>query len=102
MFDFSFAEILVVVVVAVIFIGPKELPVVLRALARGMRWVKQTTRELKAAFDDLAQESGLGEAKKEVEREISWITGDDGKRYQAYDISDFLPPEPEKKEPPAS
>jgi Tat protein translocase TatB subunit len=102
MFDLSFGEILLVVVIAVIFIGPKDMPVVLRAVARGMRQVKSLSGELKKAFDELADESGLKEAQADIDREMRKITGDDGEEYEAYDISDLLPPRenaPEKKEP---
>jgi sec-independent protein translocase protein TatB len=91
MFDLSFGEILLLAVVALVFIGPKELPAVARACAKVMAYLKALAREFRAAFDDLARESGIKEAQKEAEREIRLITGDDGKTYESYDISDFLP-----------
>lgn len=91
MFDFSLAELMLVVVVAVVFIGPKDLPVVLRAIAKGFAHLRSLASELKQAFDDLARESGVEETMREVKRETRLITGDDGKHYEAYDIEDFLP-----------
>lgn len=80
MFDLSFAEIVLVIVVAVIFIGPKELPVVIRGLAKMMRGLRAMTRDIKKSFDDLAEESGLKD-------DITMIKGDDGKWYESYPVS---------------
>jgi sec-independent protein translocase protein TatB len=94
MFDFSLAEIVLIAVVAVVFIGPKDLPVVLRALAKAMAWVRGLTHEFRAAFEELSRESGVHEMRGEVAREVRQITGDDGEEYEAYDIADLLPPPP--------
>lgn len=94
MFDLSFGEILLVAVAAVVFIGPKDVPVVLRAVTRGLNYLKSLTRELKAAFDELAKESGLEDAKNEFEREVRYIRGDDGKLYESYNIDDLIAPPP--------
>lgn len=94
MFDFSFAELLLIVVVAVIFIGPKDLPVVVRAVARFLSQFKAMAGELKTAFDDLAKESGLHEAEDTFRREVKMIAGDDGEDYESYDISDLTDKKP--------
>jgi len=91
MFDFSFAEIALIVIVCVVFIGPKDLPVIIRAVAKAMRSVKSLGREISAAFDDLAKESGLKETAESFEKEINMIKGDDGKMYESYQI----PPKPD-------
>ncbi len=85
MLDVSFTELLLIVVVAVVFIGPKDLPVVLRALARGYAQLRRWMHEIHDMFEDLARESGLDEAKRSLE-ETSWIEGDDGDMYEAYDL----------------
>jgi sec-independent protein translocase protein TatB len=82
MFDLSFAELALIVIVAVIFIGPKDLPVVLRALSKAMRYMRHLGRELKQAFDDLSRESGIAD----IERDMRLIKGDDGKLYESYDL----------------
>ena len=83
--DFSIAEIALIVVVAVVFIGPKELPVVVRAVAKAMRALKGLTAEFRKAFDEISEESGLKESAAEIENEMRLIKGDDGKFYEAYD-----------------
>jgi len=91
MFDVSLGELAIIILVAVIFIGPKELPAVLRACARGLRHLRELTGELRRAFDDVAKESGLDEAERDIRREMRLIEGGDGRQYPTYDISDFLP-----------
>ncbi len=88
MLDFSFSELLLVVVVAVVFLRPKDVPVVVRACAKIMAQFKALTAELRGAFDDLARESGV----EQVKKEMRVITGDDGKPYEAYDLDDFIKP----------
>ena len=90
MIDFSFAEIALVVVVAVIFIGPNELPVVIKAVAKAFRGLRSLTKEFRAVFDDLSREAGLDE----MQSEIRLIRGDDGKMYESYDspVVKPLPP----------
>jgi len=102
MLDFSFGELLLIVLVAVVCIGPKELPVVVRAIAKGLAHMRALSRELKAAFDDLARESGLKETQDEIEREMKTITGDDGKSYPAYKIDDFIQAKDGKPRSPAA
>jgi Tat protein translocase TatB subunit len=86
MFDFSFAELLLVIVVGVVFIGPKDLPVVIKAISKAMRILRDFSHEVKQAFEDISRESGLHETKQELEAEMRMIKGDDGKYYEAYDI----------------
>lgn len=85
--DLSLAEILLVVVVTVVFIGPKELPAVVRAIAKAMRGMGSLTREVRKAFDDLAEESGVKEVTESVNADIRLIKGDDGKLYESYDTT---------------
>ncbi len=80
MFDLSLAEVLLVVVVAVVFIGPKELPTVVRGAAKLIRALKNLTGEMRKAFDDLAEESGIKD-------DIKMIQGDDGKWYESYPLT---------------
>lgn len=86
MLDISFAELLLIVVVAVIFIGPKELPVVIRAVARGLAHLRNLAQEIRSAFDDLARESGVKDIKAQLEAETRWIQGDDGTLYESYNV----------------
>lgn len=89
MFDLSLAEILLIVVVAVVFIGPKDLPVVVRAVARFINNLREFSHEIKQAFDDLAKEAGVEDIKETLDAEVRMIQGDDGKMYESYQIPDL-------------
>lgn len=86
MFDISLAELLLIVVVAVVFIGPKDLPVVIKAIAKMLHTLRSFTNEIKQAFDDLAKEAGVDEVKKTLETEMQMIKGDDGNMYESYHV----------------
>jgi sec-independent protein translocase protein TatB len=62
MFGLGWAEIMVVGVVALIVIGPKELPVVFRKVGQFVGKAKAMAREFTTAMNDAADESGLKEA----------------------------------------
>lgn len=51
MFDFAWSHILLLLLVAVIFLGPKELPVVLRYLGKIFAKLKQHREELQEYVD---------------------------------------------------
>jgi sec-independent protein translocase protein TatB len=90
MFDLSLAEVLLIVVVTVIFIGPKDLPVVVRAIAKAMRQVRSLASEVRQAFEDLGKETGIQDVTDSLNEEMRMIKGDDGQFYEAYDV-DKLP-----------
>ena len=60
-------EFLIVAVVALIFVGPKDLPVLLRKLGQLMAKVRAMAAEFRASFDEMARQSELDELRKEVE-----------------------------------
>lgn len=90
MFDFSLGEILLIVIAAMVFIGPKQLPGALKAVAGLFSTMNELVSEIKNAFQDVYKESGAEEVKKEWQRETRTITGEDGKSYTSYNIEDFL------------
>ena len=89
MLDFSLAELLLVIVVAVIFIGPKDVPVIVRAIAKLLRQMKVLSAEIKKTFDTLAEESGIEPATGEAMPKIHLIKGDDGNFYESYDVMEL-------------
>lgn len=89
MFDMSLAEMAVIVTVAVVAIGPKDLPKVIRAIGQALSYLREMTTDIRAAFRQLAKESGFEDAQREIRREVKQITGDDGALYESYDISDL-------------
>lgn len=63
----GFSEILVVGLAALIFIGPKDLPLLMRKLGQFVGKGRRMAREFQAAFEDIARQSELDELKKEIE-----------------------------------
>lgn len=56
MFDIGTMELLVIAVLAVVVVGPKELPRLLRGVAAVTRTIRQFTAEFRAGLDNLAAE----------------------------------------------
>ncbi|MEQ9505811.1 MAG: Sec-independent protein translocase protein TatB [Hyphomonas sp.] len=63
----GFSEILVLGLAALIFIGPKDLPLLMRKLGQMIGKGRRMAAEFQAAFDDIARQSELDELKKEIE-----------------------------------
>jgi sec-independent protein translocase protein TatB len=60
-------ELLVIAVVALIVVGPKDLPLMLRKLGQFMAKLRGMASEFRASFDEMARQSELDELRKEVE-----------------------------------
>ena len=69
MFDFGFGytEMFVIAVVAIIVIGPKDLPRVLRALGKTVAKMRGMAREFQGHLDSAIKETGFDEVKKEFD-----------------------------------
>jgi sec-independent protein translocase protein TatB len=69
MFDFGigYTEIAVIAIVAVIVIGPKDLPKVLRAFGQTLGKMRGMAREFQGHLDQAMKEAGLEDVKKEVQ-----------------------------------
>lgn len=68
MFDISWSELLILGIVTLIFVGPKELPVFMRTLGRYAGIVRRQANEFKAQFDAAMREAELDSMRKEVEQ----------------------------------
>ncbi len=91
MFDVSFGELVLLMLVAVIFIRPKDVPVVIRSVAMVIKYFRDLGAEIKQVFDDIAKEAGVDDIKSKLDAEIELIKGDDGKFYESYKMPDILP-----------
>lgn len=67
MFDVSWSEILVVGIVALLVVGPKELPTLLRTVGKYLGLIKRQAAEFRAQFDEAMRDSELEQLKKDVE-----------------------------------
>ncbi|MEL6958241.1 MAG: Sec-independent protein translocase protein TatB [Pseudomonadota bacterium] len=64
MFDLGFMEMLVIGVVALIVVGPKDLPGLFRSVGRFMGKAKGMAREFSSAMNAAADEAGVNEINK--------------------------------------
>ena len=62
----GFGEMLLIVIVAIIVVGPKDLPVMMRKVGQFMRRIRELGNEFKAAFDDIGRETELDDLRKEI------------------------------------
>jgi sec-independent protein translocase protein TatB len=60
-------ELLIAAIVALIVVGPKDLPVLLRKFGQFMAKVRSMAAEFRASFDEMARQSELDDLRKEVE-----------------------------------
>ncbi|MCP4328092.1 MAG: twin-arginine translocase subunit TatB [Alphaproteobacteria bacterium] len=67
MFDIGWTEMLVVIVVAVIIIGPKDLPRALRTVGQWAGKVRAIGRDFQRGLDDMIRETELDEMKKQLD-----------------------------------
>src|SRR5215207_8295788 len=67
MFDLSWGEVMVIGAVALIVIGPKDLPKTLRTLGNMTAKVRRMASEFQSQFNDAMREAELDEIRKQVE-----------------------------------
>jgi sec-independent protein translocase protein TatB len=68
MFDFSWSELALIGVVALVAIGPKDLPKALRTAGTWARKARTISREFQSSIEQMIREAELDEVKKEVEK----------------------------------
>lgn len=68
MFDIGWTELVVVGIVALIVIGPRELPKTLRTLGQMMTKVRRMASEFQGQFNEAIREAELDELRKEAEK----------------------------------
>jgi sec-independent protein translocase protein TatB len=71
MFDVGWSELVVIGVVALIAIGPKELPGVLRSVGQWVTKIRSMAAEFQGQFQEAMREAEMADLKKEVDN----ITG---------------------------
>src|SRR5215468_3364236 len=67
MFDIAWGEFVVIAVVALIVIGPKELPGVLRAIGQWTTKIRRMASEFQGQFQEALREAEMADLKKEVD-----------------------------------
>jgi sec-independent protein translocase protein TatB len=68
MFDISWGELLIVLVVALVVVGPKDLPKLTRKAGQWVGRARAMADQFRKSFDDMARQSELDELRAEVDR----------------------------------
>src|SRR5271168_4370857 len=64
MFDFAWSEILLIGAVALIAIGPKDMPAAIRTIAGMVKKARRMAAEFQTHVDEMVREADLGDVKK--------------------------------------
>ena len=67
MFDIGWTEMMVIAMLALIIIGPKDLPGTLRTVGQWVRKARSLAREFQSGVDEMVREAELDEARKALE-----------------------------------
>ncbi|MEM1074264.1 MAG: Sec-independent protein translocase protein TatB [Pseudomonadota bacterium] len=92
MFDLGWTEMLVIGIVALIVIGPKDLPVMFRKLGQFVGKAKGMAREFSRAMNDAANEAGVNDVTKSLKAATNPVSSAmDGVKSAAADLGKFDP-----------
>lgn len=65
--QFGFAELMLIAIVALIVVGPKDLPKLMRSAGQFVAKARRMAGEFTSAFDQMARESEMDELRQEIE-----------------------------------
>jgi sec-independent protein translocase protein TatB len=68
MFDIAWSELLVIIVVALVVVGPKDLPRLMRTAGQWAGRARAMADQFRRSFDDIARQSELDDLRQEVNR----------------------------------
>jgi sec-independent protein translocase protein TatB len=93
MFDLGWSELLIIGVVALIVVGPKDLPMMFRTIGRFVGKAKGMAREFSGAMNDAAEQSGMSDIQKSIKAATNPVgSALDGVKDIAKDFSSSLDP----------
>jgi sec-independent protein translocase protein TatB len=92
MFDISWGKLVIIGVVALLVIGPKELPAVLRQLGQMMAKIRRMAAEFQGQFQDAMREAEMADLKKQFDETTSSL------QTAASSMASALDPTPIKNE----
>ncbi|WGF89446.1 Sec-independent protein translocase protein TatB [Marinivivus vitaminiproducens] len=100
--DISWSEMAIILLVALIVIGPKDLPQVARTVGQWVRKARTMAREFQNSLESMAREAELDKVKDEIEKAsrtdvraaVNKHVDPDGKIEAAFDLKDRPKPVP--------
>jgi sec-independent protein translocase protein TatB len=91
MFGLSFAELLVILLVGILVIGPKDMPKVIRHVGKFLHSIRRLGDEIKSQMYDAVGMDEMHEIHREIEQAGRHIViDDDGNEQVGYDLSELL------------
>lgn len=97
MLDFGWPELLVIMAVAVLVIGPKELPQIMRTLGRMMRRLQYARFAITQQFDDLLKDTELDDLRREAELRVIGDADTEVEADEAYMAPEMKPKKQHRK-----
>jgi sec-independent protein translocase protein TatB len=92
MFDVAPTELLLVAIVALVVIGPKDLPRVLRTVGQWVGKARGVARQFRSGFDEMIREADLADMEKKWAEENAKIMAE----HPPEASTDAPPPPPEQ------
>ena len=68
MFDIGWQELILIAVVTIVVVGPKDLPHAIRAVSQFMRQLRGLSREFRNGVSELVREAELDDLKRQVQK----------------------------------
>ena len=90
MFELSLVEILFIVLVALVIMGPEEVPNVLRKVMKAWRQVGSIAAEVRSNLDAIADESGMMDIGEEIKKEAKYIIDQNGEAQEVFEVADLM------------
>lgn len=90
MFEFSWPEMLVVAVVALLVVGPEELPSVIRNCKKIITKIKSVAKEFTDSITEIDEIKDIKSEAKKLNDDLKIIIDLEGNKQQTYDISDIM------------
>ncbi|MGC1505066.1 MAG: Sec-independent protein translocase protein TatB [Sulfitobacter sp.] len=96
MFDLGWTELLVIGIVSLIVVGPKDLPILFRKVGQFVGKAKGMAREFSSAMNDAADDSGMREMSSSINKSLKAATNPvgtamDGVKTAAKSLTDLDP-----------
>ena len=73
MFDIGWMEMLMIAVVAIIVIGPKDLPKVLHTVGQWVARARAVARNFQDQMDEMARQSGVDDVRKQIQNSMTGL-----------------------------
>lgn len=103
MFDFSSGELLLIALAVLIFIKPKDLPMVLRTVGQWTGKIRRMAGEFQDQFRDAMREAEMADIKKDIDEATGKLgSGITDPFKELHEAAEWKPPETTSVTPPAA